>query len=934
MNGYDTVTGAPQVYNNMNRMGFNAIGLNNQNLTNTLTPGRGEFNKFVTINGVTSLNPQWQPYLGGQFSAGYFGGPMVTFDNADSPVGRLNVWEPTTIRGINSAGVIDGGINGFPGNLRMLSLTTYRDWANKIGLPGAGSYGLARAVHVTDPTVFDFYNHLIDGPSKKEWQNFSRYNLNLAQTFFNGDVGFEGVYDRQSYDNGQLVFMTDKGQALYIDVIQTMADGTTNPNFGRPFIADSPGNNRVTFVEREAKRVTAFVKHDFSKGGGRDSFVGRLLGRQQLTGFANQESRDSDSRRFIRYGSDLAFKEALYGVNAPTSPFAPVNINFDDSRRVVYPVIYLGPTLKDRTTAAGAYIPGPTANPVAKSGNIRVFDSTWTPPAGVNPGDVWNNPLFPVGNPNRISTQAENPTNYKGWVNIPFNVIDSEEGNRDRLTAGADLTRTTVSSKALVWNGYFWNSGLVGMYGWREDVSKAWTYSGVRTAEVAGGALTGPINLDPSVYRLPDAFRDRIQEQSRSWSVVAHLSQLFPQLALPADVSLFYNQSQNFAASAGRVGVYNENLGPPKGDTKDMGIRLATKDGKYSLKLNRYESNVKNASSSGANLFYLPGLITGYTQQKNVYKYQIDTNGSFDLSGPRGTNPSRWEWVPTGGMDAAQTAALEASSINAWEAMLAKIPQAFYDAYKIQINSVQAYTSVTPPGLTMTEDNVSKGYEAEIYAAPIKNLRLSFNVSKAEAMRDNVGQESLVTVVNIIHTALTTTDAGKMRDGPSATATPALNAWNANFMAQFNGLKQQEGGKVPEMREWRANFVANYDFTEGRLKGFNLGASYRWQSKVIIGYQPAFFNTDGTPAVNHILARVAVLQLDKPFYGPAEHNVDVSVGYRRKLSEKLNLRTQLNVRNVGEGNRLIPVTVQPDGTPAGYRIAPTQVWSLTSTLEF
>lgn len=931
--GYDTVTGVPRNYNNMNKMGFNAIGLNSQAVSNTLTPGRGEFNKFVTINGVTSLNPYWQPYLGGQFAAGYFGGPMATFEGGDSPVGRLNVWEPTTIRGINAAGVIDGNVNGFPGNLRMLSLTTYRDWANKIGLPGAGSYGLARAVHVTDPSVFDFYNQLIDGPNKQEWQNFDRYNVNLTQTFFDGNIGIEGVYDRQSFDNGQLVFMTDKGQALYIDVMQILADGSTNPNFGRPFIADGPGNNRVTFIEREAKRATVFVKHEFDKGD-RDSFLARLLGRQQLTGFVNSESRTSDSRRFIRYGSNLAFKEALYGVNGPTAPFAPVNINFDDARRVVYPVVYLGPSLKDRASAAGSYIPAPSATHVAQSGSIRVFDSTWNPPAGVNPGDVWNNPLFPEGNPNRVSTQSENPANYRGWVNIPFNVIDSEQGNRDRLTASADLTRSTLSSDALVWNGYFWDGGLVGLYGWREDVSKAWSHSAARTAETPGGALTGPVNLDRSVYKLPAAYRDIIKEQSRSWSVVAHLGQLFPRLPLPVEVSLFYNESQNFAASAGRVGVYNENLGPPKGDTQDMGIRIATKDGKYALKVNKYESNVKNASSSGANLFYLSGLITGYTQHKNVFKYQIDTNGSFDLSGPTGTNPARWQWLPTGGMDAAQTAALQASSIAAWEAMLAEIPDEFYAAYRIPIDQVTTLTSVSPPGLTMTEDNVSKGYEAELYASPVQNLRLSLNVSNAKAMRDNVGQESIVTVVNIINKALNTTDAGKMRDGPSATAVPALNAWNANFMAQFNGLKQQEGGKVPELREWRANLIANYDFSEGRLKGFNVGVGLRWQSKVIIGYEPQFLNPDGTPATNHITARVAVLQLDRPFYGPAETNIDLWIGYKRKLTDRINLRTQLNVRNVGEGNSLIPVTVQPDGTPAGYRIAPTQVWSLTSTFEF
>ena len=43
---------------------------------------------------------------------------------------------------------------------------------------------------------------------------------------------------------------------------------------------------------------------------------------------------------------------------------------------------------------------------------------------------------------------------------------------------------------------------------------------------------------------------------------------------------------------------------------------------------------------------------------------------------------------------------------------------------------------------------------------------------------------------------------------------------------------------------------------------------------------------------------------------------------------------QLNVTNVGEGNKLIPVTVEPDGTPATYRIAPHQYMTLSNTFKF
>jgi hypothetical protein len=52
------------------------------------------------------------------------------------------------------------------------------------------------------------------------------------------------------------------------------------------------------------------------------------------------------------------------------------------------------------------------------------------------------------------------------------------------------------------------------------------------------------------------------------------------------------------------------------------------------------------------------------------------------------------------------------------------------------------------------------------------------------------------------------------------------------------------------------------------------------------------------------------------------------------LSKNLEYRVQLNVRNLGKGDYLIPVTVQPDGTVASWRIGAPQIWSLTNTVSF
>ena len=63
--------------------------------------------------------------------------------------------------------------------------------------------------------------------------------------------------------------------------------------------------------------------------------------------------------------------------------------------------------------------------------------------------------------------------------------------------------------------------------------------------------------------------------------------------------------------------------------------------------------------------------------------------------------------------------------------------------------------------------------------------------------------------------------------------------------------------------------------------------------------------------------------------------MDLWVGYQfRIFDDKVNWRIQLNIRNIFGQDALIPVTVQPDGSPAAYRIAEPRTLTLTNTFEF
>jgi outer membrane receptor protein involved in Fe transport len=152
------------------------------------------------------------------------------------------------------------------------------------------------------------------------------------------------------------------------------------------------------------------------------------------------------------------------------------------------------------------------------------------------------------------------------------------------------------------------------------------------------------------------------------------------------------------------------------------------------------------------------------------------------------------------------------------------------------------------------------------------------------------------------------------------------NVWNP-WRGNYTLLKQQENADAPEIRKWRYNVITNYTFDHGALKGTGVGAGYRWQDKVVIGY-PVVIPDPTKPAV-------AEFDLSKPFYGPSEDGLDLWVSYERKITKKINWRIQLNVYNVGKNDELIPISIQPDGkTVAGARIGPAEEWMLTNTFSF
>ncbi len=820
--------------------------------------------------------------------------------------------------------------------------------ANGLQLPNA-QFGQYRQESLMDASIFDFYNNLIDGPNKREWENWDAYNIDISQTGWDDRVGVQFVYDRQKYDRGGDALLNGT-PSLTMDILKNFqdyyltagADGIssqTNPNFGRPLVISNSGGGGSSYEsDREYYRASLFA--EFRTADVTDNaFLVKLFGKQRFNGVFSKEEYFTENRVWVENANSQEWAGYWNG-NAGNGS------SIQD--RPPLAMIYLGPSIIDRSSPSGANIARIGSQISIPDSSIYGFDSTWVA-TGVDTAAPWTLPpgYDRLYNPATATTQASNPANYRGWGNnFDMNLLRYNRGEDLRLLTRAQMSMRETESYAFSWQGYLWNEAIIPTFGWRSDEVKG---KGVSAQQQPLNRSI--LNMSPEVYRLPDQYPEAqiFKDESTAYGGVIHINRLFPNDPLPIDVSLSYSKSNNFQVTDTRRDIYGNPIENPTGETKDYGVLLATKDGKYSFRAIRYETSVKNASSGISD----PGGIGRIIQQglrfRNVFLYDL---GVYDW-GTRDQPQSRNTWGgPENAADTSLTPeqgrALEDQAITTWNEIQSWLTdRGFFNAWgftpvsldKLTDRStyeanpgafqpdpaqVFAYVATAPQGFTVTADTVSKGWEFELTANPTRNWRVGFNASKTDAVRSNVGGPLLDEYIAFIDSKLTNPDgsltpAGAMPQFGNTSLNIYANVfgpWRANYVQ----MKLQEGAAAPEIREWRYNFYTNYTFRSGVLEGFGVGGSYRWQDEVVIGYP--------------VIAG-GLFDLSKPYYGPSEDAIDLWASYERKLTDKITWRIQLNIRNAFADEGLIPISVQPDGqTWASVRVKPVQEWFITNSFLF
>ena len=394
--------------------------------------------------------------------------------------------------------------------------------------------------HVTDTSIFDFRNLLIDGPNKNERENFNVFNFSIEQLFFEGKAGLAYHFNKEDYKSEFFSVIADgsRFQSIAVDVNTNYPNGDVNPNFGRLFLSAGSNGRTITLDEvRDSHRVTGFAKFDATERA--DGLLGQLLGDHTMTGLVEDAGRNTININAFNYA---------WGQDFQTGG-TPPNAN---NATAVGTLVYLSDDISGQSSAAGA-----------NASNLK---------AKLEFQDQYNLTYFDR--------------------NTKSHVASGTFSTRRNLPVGASLNRNNIESSAIILNSRFLNDHLVATYGYREDEVDVWSVSDApRVSSNNGTGNANVRNISPDVFFLPSSPTFNSKSDATNLGLVAHVpDEWMENVGGGIGLSLHWADAENAQIGSERTNLMGEKLGPVSGTTEEKGFTLSFAENRFNIRFNWYET--------------------------------------------------------------------------------------------------------------------------------------------------------------------------------------------------------------------------------------------------------------------------------------------------------------------------------------------------------
>ncbi|MDA0347648.1 MAG: TonB-dependent receptor plug domain-containing protein [Verrucomicrobia bacterium] len=528
---------------------------------------------------------------------------------------------------------------------------------------------------VQDPTFFDFFNKLIDGPNKSELEWFDAFNLSLEQTFLEGNAGLSYQMNKEDYrsDFDAVLSIGSRFQGLGIDLNTHTRWGDVNPNFGRVWISGSRGFINTSEQSLENHRVTGFYKFDLSKFDKNDSWLGMILGSHAITGLYENSRDGSTSISYFQPIPDARFRTVGDGVRLNKNPAT----DFGVPNYAAAQLVYVSGSLADRTSSAGANV------------------SNWK---------------------TKFELQDEYTLRYlnydtgayeNGTFRFEERVAGSPAQNNNTIKQNID-----IESKAIILQSRFLDDHLVANYGYREDEVDVFTNDNAPLND------DGSRNVNGSAWQLPTTPTFKSSSDSANWGVVAHVPDAWMKNLGGLGLSFHYAVSENSQIGQERVNLRGRNLAPVSGDTTEKGFTVEINDW-LSIRYNEYETLQVGETSIG--------LTNSFRPLIQLYGNYVSTQLKEEVVDFVKENPSAWPG--TGNPD-------DFLNFKPFDSPIGKDVASLINS---RIDSAGNAQNSIPAALAFTSDLLSEGKEIEAVANITSNWRVMLNVTQQEVSATNTG---------------------------------------------------------------------------------------------------------------------------------------------------------------------------------------------------